>query len=115
MAGKKNARAIIAKSDLADTKKNVALALSHLDGVSPELAIALARNGVTADSLNGLGLDALTLHYGLSAKDADAVMKGAQKGLPEGIEAELDFVPVSTDEGEEGGASEKTGKGKKAH
>jgi hypothetical protein len=102
-AQKQNARKVIAASDLADTKKNVAYALAHLDGVSPDLAIKLASNGVTADSLRGMGLDALTGHYGLSVKDADKVMKGAAKGLPDGIEAELDFVPVSTDEGEEGG------------
>jgi hypothetical protein len=94
---------MITKSDLADTKKNVAYALTHLDGVSPELAIALARNGVTAASLKGLGLDALTLHYGLTAQEAEKVMKGAEKGLPEDIESKLDFIPVSTDEGQEGG------------
>jgi hypothetical protein len=99
----KKAHDTIAKSDLADTKKNVAYALTHLDGVSPELAIKLARNGVTAESLKGLGLDALTLHYGLTAQEADKVMKGAAKGLPDDIESKLDFVPVSTDEGEEGG------------
>lgn len=98
----KKAHELIAKSDLADTKKNVAYALSHLDGVTPELAISLARKGVTPASLKDLGLDALTLHYGLSAQDADKVMKGAQKGLPEGIESKLDFVPApGSDEEEE--------------
>jgi hypothetical protein len=102
MAKKDNVREVIAASDLADTKKNVAYALTHLDGVTPELAITLARRGVTASSLKGLGLDALTLHYGLTAQEADRVMKGAAKGLPEGVEAKLDFVPVSANEDEEG-------------
>lgn len=111
MAKKDNVREVIAASELADTKKNVAYALTHLDGVTPELAIKLAQNGVTADSLKGMGLDRLTLHYGLSAQEADKVMKSAAKGLPEGVEAKLDFVTTPTneeiDDGDEKKASKK--------
>lgn len=104
MAAKKdNVRETIAASDLVDTKKNVAYALTHLDGVTPELAILLARRRVTASSLKDLGLDSLTLHYGLTAQEADKVMKGAAKGLPADIESKLDFIPAATDESEEGG------------